>query len=72
MEAKLNIVVAELSGQYQDKLSSYRPITHMYLSVPICIYCIRNQQDDNNKQHQISPHQSIHRVNIHEMYPRQI
>ena len=34
MEEKLNVVVDNLSRQYQDKLGLYCPITHMYPSLP--------------------------------------
>ena len=34
IEVKLNVVVNKLAGQYQNKLSSYRPITHIYPSSP--------------------------------------
>ena len=68
MEVKLNVVANKLAGDYQDQLGSYRPITH----VSIYASCIINQWDDNNKQHQISSYQSIHRADVHKIPQKQI
>ena len=37
MEANLSIVIDELAGKYQNKLGTYRSITHMYPSAPVVL-----------------------------------
>ena len=48
IEAKPNVVADKLVVQYQQKI---RLISTNLLYMSICIYCIRNQWDNNNKQH---------------------
>ena len=52
MEEKLNVVANELAGQYQDKLGSYRPITHMYPSTPAVLE-INNMTITSNIRHHL-------------------
>ena len=59
MEAKLNIEVDRLAGEYQDEFGAYSPITHMYPTSPAVL---ENRQNDNNKQRTTSPNQSLRRT----------
>ena len=53
MEAKLNVVVDKLAGQYQNKLGSYRPITHMYSSIPAVLEINRVETTSYIRHHLI-------------------
>ena len=52
MEAKLNAVADELAEQYQTKLGSYVPITHMYQSVPTVLE-LNSMTITSNIQHHL-------------------
>ena len=52
IEATLNVVIDKLAEDYQDQLSAYSPITHMYLLSPVVLE-INGMTITSNVQHQL-------------------
>ena len=52
MEAILNVVADKLAGDYQDQLTIYRPITHIYPSPPV-VLAINWMTITSNVRHQL-------------------
>ena len=52
-EAILNVEADQLTGEYQDELGSYSPITHMYPSSPAVLEINEMTITSNIQQHLI-------------------